>query len=109
MHQSMKYRRLIPYPIRYMVALLAWVAWVSGDLLLRIAFLPLLPWIGMLSAFGLAHTQETAQLHANLCDFYTRRLLQFPKWRRSLRHRPGNGPTGTAVAGHSVPLEEMSD
>lgn len=79
----MRYRRL-PYAVRYFVALAAWLAIISLDILVRIMFLPVMPFFMAWSGF--AQTQHGAQLSVNLVDFYTRPLMRMPRtdWRRLL-------------------------
>jgi hypothetical protein len=81
----MTYRQAVPLPIRYLIALALWLSLVGTDLFLRALFVFFLPFVGLVSAFGRAHTQETAQIHANLADFYTRPLMRMP----SFPHRLG--------------------
>lgn len=88
--------RRLPYGVRYIVAVTAWVGVVAGDAFARVALLAMLPFVWIRSAFGMAHTQETAQLQANYVDFYTRPLMRMPKadWKRLLgrRCRSAEGP-----------------
>lgn len=107
----MNYRRAVPYPARYLVAVVMWLLFVSADLLSRILLIPMIPLIGAVSAFGAAHTQETAQLHANLIDFYVKPFARFPRanWRRLLRGFRPNSSSGGTVSGHPVTLKKLPD
>jgi hypothetical protein len=75
----MKYSRL-PYGLRYLVALTAWAAVVGVDLLLRVMFLPVMPFFWLATGFG--RTQTGAQMNVNLAEFYTRPLMRMPLLRR---------------------------
>lgn len=85
--------RRLPYGLRYLVAVIAWAGIVFADIVLRIMFLPVIPFFWAWMGFGC--TQEGAQLNANLVDFYTRPLMRFPRadWRRLF----GRGRTNSAA------------
>lgn len=76
----------LPYPARYVVAVVAWLVFVAGDLLLRLLFLAFLPIVWVRSW----QSQSNAQLMANVSDFYVRPLLRLPRYRRprSANRRP---------------------
>lgn len=76
--------RNAPYAVRYLVALVTWVGVVSGDIVLRIVFLPVMPFFFFGTGFGT--TQTGAQMNVNVVEFYTRPLMRPPRatWRRLL-------------------------
>jgi len=76
--------RRLPYFTRYVVALVAWLAIVLLDIVLRLMFLPVMPFFWAWTGAG--QTQTSAQLSVNLVDFYTRPLMRMPRadWRRLL-------------------------
>jgi hypothetical protein len=76
----MKYRHA-PYALRYAVAVTAWAVIVSVDLILRVLFLPAMPFFWLATGFG--QTQMGAQMNVNLVEFYTRPLMRMPLLRRS--------------------------
>jgi hypothetical protein len=84
----MSYRRL-PYGLRYLVALAAWAGVVSVDLLLRVMFLPAMPFFWLATGFG--RTQTGAQMNVNLVEFYTRPFMRMPLLRRR-RRSPADDP-----------------
>lgn len=89
----MDYRR-VPYAIRYLVALASWLAIISLDIILRIMFLPAMPFFWLWTGAG--QTQTSAQLSVNLVDFYTRPLMRMPRLLRRSRspanRYPKTGP-----------------
>lgn len=71
--------------LRYIFALIVWSMIVVADILLRLLFLPLIPFAWLWTGGG--YTQTSAQLSVNLVDFYTRPLMRMPRliWNRLLR------------------------
>lgn len=91
------YRRL-PYELRYLVAVVAWVLVVAADVLLRIMFLPAMPFFWLATGFG--RTQVGAQMNVNLVEFYTRPLMRRPLRRRRASENPAK-PRTVQVIGNS--------
>lgn len=71
----MGYRQAVPYLLRYMVALMAWLVVAAADILVRAALLPLLPILWLRSW----QSQPDAQTVASTADFIYRPLLRFPR------------------------------
>lgn len=84
--------RGLPYGVRYLIALSAWAGIVTLDIILRIMFIPVMPFFWLWSGFS--YTQHGAQLNASTVDFYTRPLMRMPRadWRKLL----GRGRGGSA-------------
>jgi len=96
--------RRLPYWARYLIALSAWAGIVTLDIILRIMFIPVMPFFWMWMGFG--YTQEGAQLNANLADFYTRPLMRMPRadWRRLFGRNGGpRSPRGSIASRHFSP------
>ena len=93
----MKYRRL-PYEARYLVALIGWVLIVGTDVLLRVMFLPIMPFFWLATGFG--RTQVGAQMNVNIFEFYTRPLMRRPLRRRRASENPAK-PRTVQVIGNS--------
>lgn len=74
----MTYRHAVPYPARYVIALLLWLVLVVGDLFLRIAFVAFVPFVWLRSYQG----QQQAQTLASLADFLIRPLPRVPRFSR---------------------------
>lgn len=91
----MRYRHAVPYPARYLIALLAWTALMAGALILKFFLIPCIPIIFVMSNLGTNHTQSTAQYNASLADLFVYGWPKFPKadWRRlfCLRSHHGSG------------------
>lgn len=83
----MRYRRL-PYAARYLVALFAWLALFALALILKFAFIYFLPFLWLMSGM-FNRDQQSAQLGANLVDFYLYCWPPFPRadWRKLLGRR----------------------
>lgn len=88
----MGYRRAVPYPARYLIALLAWVALMALTMVFKFFLIPCIPIVFMLAGFGTRPTQETAQMNANLIDLFVYGWPRFPRadWRRLLGRRSGS-------------------
>jgi hypothetical protein len=79
----------LPYGVRYGIALIAWAGVVTGDIFLRIVFVPMLPFAWLLTGFRT--TQQGVQLEITAIEFYTRPLMRMPRLLgrgRSPAHRP---------------------
>lgn len=90
----MTYKELVPYPGRYLIALVAWVALMAGALVLKLFLIPCIPIIWVMSGFGYNQTQNTAQYNASLADLFLYNWPRFP--RTSWRLLVGRGRSGSA-------------
>lgn len=77
----MTYKELVPYPGRYLIALVAWAFLMAGALVLKFFLIPCIPIVWAMSGFGYNQTQNTAQYNASLADLF---LYTWPKFPRLL-------------------------
>lgn len=84
----MSYGR-VPYAVRYLVALVAWLALLALTLVFKFFLIPCIPIIFLMSGFGYNQTQNTAQYNATLIDLFVYKWPRFPRadWRRLLGRR----------------------
>lgn len=93
----MAYRQL-PYPLRYLVALVAWVGLMIATLAFKLALLCVVPIILIWTKFGLDYSQQSAQATATLADLLLYGWPRFPKANWSLLI----GRRGGSRAGHLI-------
>lgn len=103
---TVNYRRL-PYAVRFVVALVVWLIMLAALLILKVMFLPLMPFVWSQSAFGLAKTQSSVQTNINMAEFYS---LTWPPrlwvdWDRLL----GRGGGSADNPANARLVEELSD
>lgn len=87
----MRYSR-IPYVLRYAIALGTWAWIVALDIILRIMFVPIIPFAWLWA--GANQTQQGAQLGVNLAEFYTRPVMRMPLLRGRRRAANQTPKTG---------------
>lgn len=73
------YRRFVPYPARYAIALAAWLLLLAFDALLRFCLVCCIPIVFVMSRFGANQTQVTAQAYADIADGLIRPLPRLPR------------------------------
>ncbi len=84
----MRWIASMSYSLRYAIALVVWAVIVLGDIFLRIAFLPILPFVRL--RYG--YTQKGAQFEINAVEFYTRPLMRMPRLFNHRRRCSANQP-----------------
>lgn len=83
----------MPYAARYLIALAMWAVLMIGALMLKFLLIPCIPIVFLMSGFGQAHTQNTAQYNASLADLFLYNWPRFPRadWKRLTGRRRPNG------------------
>lgn len=95
------------YPLRYLVALIAWAALMAGTLVFKFFLVCCMPIILIMSAFGARQTQMSAQATASLADMLIYNWPRFPRadWQRLL----GRGRRSSDQLAHSRLSQELGD
>lgn len=104
----------IPLLPRYVIALSLWLVIVSLHLTIKLVCVLFIPIVAVKSAFGLGHTQWTAQANMDLVGIFTRPFMRMPRypWRQLVPRRLGSRRAlGRTASASEVlpPLHEGSD
>lgn len=74
----------VPYPLRYLIALMMWAVLMAGALVLKFFLIWCIPIVFLMSGFGANQTQNTAQYNATLADLF---IYMWPRFPRANLHR----------------------
>lgn len=93
----------VPYPLRYLIALVVWVALLAGALVLKFFLVWCIPIVFLM---GGNQKQHTAQYNATLADLF---IYMWPRFPRANLHRLLGRRRSANQLAHTGLFQEVGD